>query len=363
MNTTESKEIISITGLLRVVYKSKKTVALFLGIFMVLGLMIYLFSPKEFSSQAVILRENTQSGVGLGRLASLAGINIGRLDDKGRTLNSAVYEPILRSSPFLDKILKSEYDFSDIGQRLTLMEYLAQHTTPSLTEALEKVVSLSWLRSGNTPAPQPTEADTVSSDDVNAVIFDNSIIEVSSRKAIKDLRGRIYYSKDLQTGLITISLDLQDANGGAQVLQKMIGELVQITRKYQGQRDSLNIEQLDVQINEKKSEYEKALEANARFRDQNINLVRSMDRMTEQKLQNEITFAFNVYNTLLQQREQIIIQSRNMQDPIAIIEPVQIAGGPSSPNIIPIMAICIFFGLVFGVLFVLVKNSFVEIIR
>ena len=363
MNNTESKEIISITGLLKVVYKSKKTVALFLGIFVVLGLMIYLFSPNEFSSQAVILPENTGSGAGLGGLASLAGINIGRLDDKGRSLNPVVYEPILRSSPFMDKILTSEYEFPSIGQRLPLIEYLARNTTPSLTERLENAVSLSWLRTRNSPALQPAETDTVLSDNVSSVIFDNSIIQVSSRKAIRDLRSRIYYSKDLQTGLITISLDLQDANGSAQVLQKIIGELVLITRKYQGQRDSLNIEQLDVQISEKKMEYEKALEANARFRDQNINLVRSMDRMTEQKLQNEISFAFNVYNSLLQQREQIIIQSRNMQDPIAIIEPVQIAGAPSSPKIIPIMVISIFFGLVFGVVYVLARNSFIEIIR
>jgi len=363
MDNTENKEILSITELLRVVYKSKRTVFLFLGIFVVLGLMIYLFSPEEFTSNAVILPENTSSGVGLGGLASLAGINIGRLDDKGRSLNPVVYEPILRSSPFLEKILNEEYEFSSIGQTLTLNEYLLRHTTPSLTEMLERILSLSWIRTGSTPAPQRVEADTLVGDDAGSVIFANSIIKVSSRKAVRDLRQRLYYSKDLQTGLVTISLDLQDADAGAKVLQKIIGELVLITRRYQGQRDSLNIEQLDVQISEKKMEYEKALEANARFRDQNINLVRSMDQLTEQKLQNEITFAFNVYNSLLQQREQIIIQSRNMQDPIAIIEPVQVAGGPSSPKIIPIMVICIFFGLFFGIIYALAKNSIIEIIR
>src|SRR5690606_29995955 len=168
--------------------------------------------------------------------------------------------------------------------------------------------------------------------------------------------------KDLQTGLITITLDLQDNEGAAQVLQKIIADLITITKRYQGQRDTLNIQQLDKQISEKKKEYENPLEANRRFRDQNINLVRSVDQLTGQKLQNDIASTFNIYNTLLQQREQIMIQSQNMQDPIAIIEPVQIAGAPSSPNPLIITVLSLFFGVVFGVVFVLAKNSLIEII-
>ncbi|HLT09060.1 MAG TPA: GNVR domain-containing protein [Cyclobacteriaceae bacterium] len=362
MDNSNNKDVVSITGLLRVIYQSKKTLGAVIVLFLVLGMMIYVISPKEFSSQAVILPENNNSGIGLSGLASLAGINVGRLDDKSRYLNAAVYEPIIRSAPFLENILDSEYQFSTIGERITLREYLTDYSIPSISDRLTNLLSFSWLRS---PSKSTSPANSVAisvDEESSAPVFSNTIMNVSSRKAVKDLRKRLYYSKDLQTGLITITLDLQDNEGAAQVLQKIIADLITITKRYQGQRDTLNIQQLDKQISEKKKEYEKALEANARFRDQNINLVRSVDQLTGQKLQNDIAFTFNIYNTLLQQREQIMIQSQNMQDPIAIIEPVQIAGAPSSPNPLIITVLSLFFGVVFGVVFVLAKNSLIEII-
>jgi uncharacterized protein involved in exopolysaccharide biosynthesis len=361
MNHIENADKISITALLRVIYKSKRTVLLFIAVFVVLGVCIYLLSPKEYSSQAVLMPENIGSNQGISGLASLAGINVGRLENRERNLSSTVYEPIIRSNSFLNKIINIEYEFPSIGQRITLKDYFLYHSEPSIGDRVGNFLTFNWIRMRRSPSPTIDNRDSVNIDK-NSPIFANSILKVSSKKALKDLNDRLYYSKDVHTGLITISLDLQDAEAGAKVLQKVIAELILITKDYQGQKDSINLSQVEAQLIDKKAEYERALESHARFLDQNINLIRSMDRLTEQKLQNEISFAFNVYNTLLQQREQISIQSKSLQDPIAIIEPIQIAGSPYRPRIFPVMVLCIFFGILFGTIFVLLRKSVINII-
>ncbi|MCE7055299.1 Wzz/FepE/Etk N-terminal domain-containing protein [Algoriphagus sp. AGSA1] len=364
MKKFESEDKISVINVLRAIYRSKITLIISLSIFISMGLIYYILSPKEYSSRVVLLPEVNSSGSGISGLASLAGINIGRMDGKERSLSSNVYEPIIRSSPFLEKILKTEFEFPNLGQSMALIDYFRFHSEPSFGDKVENLVKFRWFKSSEVTDVQLVELDTMSlSDTSNSPIFTNSILKVASKKIVKDFSERIYYSIDMQNGLITISLDLQDPDVGAEVLQKIVSDLIFITRKYQGQKDSTSIGQLDKQIVEKRGEYEKAMNSLAKFRDQNFNLIRSVDKIEEQRLENEISFAFNIYNSLLQQREQVSIQSQNIQDPIAIIEPVQIPTSYYSPNILKIMVICIFFGLLVGVSFVLIKKSILVIIN
>lgn len=360
----EQEEKLSITKLIQTLYRARKTIFIFWGAFLCIGFIYYIISPSEYATEAVLLPESSSSNSSLGGLASLAGINIGRMDGKERTLSSSVYEPIIKSGPFLDKILKTTYHFPSIAKSMTLFEYLRDYSTPSVSDRIEYLVKLHWLKGGEPSIDVSVVEQRVGEQvDPNSLIFTNSIVSLSSKKILRDFSDRIFYSKDMQTGLISISLELQDPDACAKVAQDIISELIQLTRKYQGQKDSTAIEQFDAQILSKKKAYEDALIELAGFKDRNINLIRSSDRIKEQKLENEVSFSFNIYNSLLQQREQILMQSKHVQDPIAIIEPVQVPTGAYFPQFLIIAVICSFIGILFGVIYVLLKDSVLVILN
>src|SRR5690554_3086156 len=130
------EEKLSITGLIKVIYKSKITIAIFIVSFVILGLFIYLLSPKEYVSRTILLPESSNTSIGMGVLASLTGINVGRGDSKDRTLNPAVYESIIKSSPFLDRIVSKDYYFPSIDKKTTLANYLTNYAEPPFFEKI-----------------------------------------------------------------------------------------------------------------------------------------------------------------------------------------------------------------------------------
>lgn len=364
MNQSISEEKVSVTGLFKVIYQSKLTVALFIAGFIVLGLIIYFMSPKEYGYKTVLLPESSGSSMGLGALASLTGINLGRADSKERTLNPAVYESIMRSSPFLDRIVGKEYFFPSLDKKISLSDYLNKYSEKTFIEKVANIFTIS-----STPTSKPSNAAVIETKEIAvkkdsiSKIFANSIITVSSKSAIKKLDERLIYASDMQNGLITLSFDLQDPVAGAQVLQTIVSEFISITMNYEGQKQDISLEQLDVQIKAKKQEYDAALRRAAAFKDRNRNVIQSSAQVEGQRLQNEVSFAQSVYNSLLQQRESLTIQSNDVKAPISVIEPAQVATSPYRPKLVLTLIVSIFLGLLFGSIFALSRKSIISIVE
>lgn len=370
MNKPIDEEKLSVTGLLREIYKSKITVLIFTACFLVLGLIIYFMSPKEYAYRTVLLPESSGNSIGLGAIANLAGINLGRSDSRERTLNPMVYEPVLRSSPFLDRIVKKEFYFPTIDKTVSLSVYLNRYTEKPVGEKISGLFSFgsSAPAKPTQVAAQPevvtsqTDSIPLTKGDSIARIFDNTIIAVSSRSAIKKLNDRLEYAQDMQNGLITLSFDLQDPVAGAKILQTIVNEFILITKSYEGQKQDVSLEQLDAQIIQRKKEYDAALNRLAAFNDRNINVIRQSVEVEETRLQNAVALAQNIYNSLLQQRESLNIQSNTAKAPIAVIEPPQEASSPYRPKLVLTLIISIFLGVLVGSLFVLSRRSIVKIV-
>jgi|GEM_PF-2298250 len=364
MDYKNQEEKISITGLLREIYKNKLILTYFVVAFLGVGLLVFVISPKEYTSSSVILPENptSQSLGGIGSIASLAGFNIGKFGPSDRALSPLVYENIIRSAPFLDGLVSRKYYFPTIGKESTVSEYIIKHTTPTV---FERIVGIGNVFKGN-PSAASALKDTLKNaervDSVEASIFSNTVFTPDNRLAIYKLRNRIFYETDLQTGLITISVDLQDPEVGAKLVQEIVARLIVISRRYSGQRDSTSIELLDQQILEKKKEYETAARRLASYTDQNRNMVFSTDKAALEQMQNTVALASGIYTSLLQQREQISIRSETEVDPISIIEPVQVATSPYKPKLLLTFIISIFLGVFFGSCFILARKSILTII-
>ncbi|MFW5982896.1 MAG: GNVR domain-containing protein, partial [bacterium] len=102
-------------------------------------------------------------------------------------------------------------------------------------------------------------------------------------------------------------------------------------------------------LEEKKEAYYKAQQALARFRDANRNTVSAEVQSEEQRLQQQLNLAFNVYNSMSQKIEQKRIQLKEKEPVIQTLEPVQVPKEPSKPNKLLIMVIFAFLGIIVGI--------------
>lgn len=83
---------------------------------------------------------------------------------------------------------------------------------------------------------------------------------------------------------------------------------------------------------EAQAAYFKAQAAYAAFEDANRNLISASYRTEQERLKNEMTLAFNVYNTLAQKQEQDKLRVQEQTPVYTVIEPATVPLRASSPK-------------------------------
>jgi uncharacterized protein involved in exopolysaccharide biosynthesis len=361
------EEKVSIIGLFRTLYQKKRLIYKITGIFLVIGIVYYIFSPREYNTSATLLSESSSSGLsGLSGLASLAGVNLGNNIGGSDGINSSIYEKVLNSTPFLDKLVTQKFFFPSINKTLSLSEYLVDYSKKPVLIVIKRAPTLltskfsGWFsKKGGQPAPY--KADTIADE----LLFSNKVLQLQGkdRAAIRELKDRITYSQDLKSGLIELDFELQDKMVAAQVMKQIIDELSSYVINYQTQKTRRSLIFTDEQIAKSKKKYSDAQMRLASFNDRNRNVLFSVPKTEGDRLQAQLNLEFNVYNSLLQQREQLRLKVANETPAITVIEPAQVSSAPYKPNLFFIIMISLFLGFFIGSTWVLVKNTIIEITR
>jgi len=156
-NTTIKEDEIDLIGLIQKVWKSRKSIALFTLIFLVIGILAALFASKEYTASTIMIpqtSDNKASG-GLSGLAAMAGISLGGGSSDAVPLTT--YTKIIESIPFKKKLIQTPLTFKDFRKNITYEEYMKEYTKPSL---LGRVIGI--FKSSTPPAePQMSDSLTV----------------------------------------------------------------------------------------------------------------------------------------------------------------------------------------------------------
>lgn len=384
------EEKVSITGLLGVLYKSRKLILKITAVFLLLGIIVYAANPREYATNTVLLPESKSNSMlgNLSSLASLAGVNL-RSDAGSSGINATLYEEILISSPFLHKLVSKEYYFPSLDKKMPLSSYLASEVRePILVTVLEfPKTAISWITGlFSSPAPAGTGsggtagageeqsdslASAASAKDSAAVdtssggmFFNSNIINLSGTEkgAINELKKRIFYTLDIKTGLVKLTVELQDREVCAQLTKDIIDELTLYVSQYETQKERRNLQFVEQELEQAEERYLNAQMSLARFRDRNRNLLLSAAAAEGERLQARHDLEFNVYNSLREQREQLQIKVSEETPSLSVLEPPQVPGGAYKPNLLLILLITLFLGLFVGATYVLVKNSVIKIV-
>ena len=109
-------------------------------------------------------------------------------------------------------------------------------------------------------------------------------------------------------------------------------------------------------LKESRSAYYKAQQAYAAFEDGNKNIISASYRTEQERLRNEMTLTFNVYNTLAQKLEQDKLRVQEQTPVYTIIEPATVPLKASSPKKLLILVAFIFLAFIGGCGYLIIQK-------
>ncbi|MFB5611479.1 MAG: Wzz/FepE/Etk N-terminal domain-containing protein [Nitrosopumilaceae archaeon] len=349
LRTIEEDEI-DLIELLKKVWSSKRFIVRWTGYFIVIGLVVALLSPKEFTASSTFIPQTSESKTGgsLSGLASLAGISLGGATTGGE-IPPTLYPQILNSVPVKRSILSIEVPLDQTS--VTYSAYLLEKPTPILSLVKKYTIGLPGVILG---AIRGTEASTETSS--------NPMIVTQEEKGLfETLEAQIALSVNEKEGFVELSVTTDDATVAA-VLTSKVKEILQqqiIDYKIQHGKEYLNFTQK--QYNEKQKEYFALQDEVARAKDQNKNIISERYQNQFKQKEGELLIAQSVYQELAKQLEQAKLQVAKDTPIFSTIKPVTIPTERSAPKRSLILVIWAFLGFVVSVGVVLVKEPVLNI--
>jgi uncharacterized protein involved in exopolysaccharide biosynthesis len=349
LKTIEEDEI-DLIELLKKVWSSKRFIIKWTGYFIVIGLIVALLSPKEFTASSTFIPQTSESKTGgsLSGLASLAGISLGGATTGGE-IPPTLYPQILNSVPVKRSILSIKVPLDQTS--VSYSTYLLEKPTPILSVVKKYTIGLPGVILG---ALRGTEESTETSS--------NPMIVTPEEKGLfETLEAQIALSVNEKEGFVELSVTTDDATVAA-VLTSKVKEILQqqiIDYKIQHGKEYLNFTQK--QYNEKQKEYFALQDEVARAKDQNKNIISERYQNQFKQKEGELLIAQSVYQELAKQLEQAKLQVAKDTPIFSTIKPVTIPTGPSAPKSSLILVIWAFIGFVVSVGVVLVKEPVLNI--
>lgn len=343
--TTEDDEI-DLIALAKTMWDGKKTIILTVLIFMIIGLMVALFSPKQFSASTTMVPQISNKNSRLGGLSSLAAIAGFNLDMNMETsqLSPYVYPQIVESVPFQLEIMQSKYHFSDVAQPVSIEEYYTEYYEPGFFLNFKKyTLGLPGVIIGSIRGKKEME------------IFNDTIakktIELTEEQEVirKMIADNVTLETNDKEGYVTLTARFGEARLAAEVAQKGQELLQKYITEFKIEKANAQLQFIEERFNEKKKEFRQAQSSLAAFRDRNKNVTSAMARTEEERLQNEYKLAFDVYSELAKQLEQARITVKEDTPVFSIVKPVVVPLEKSKPNRPMILIIWTFLGGIIGI--------------
>ena len=335
-NPQPQEQDIDLLELAQKVWAERKLVIKVCAIAAVAGIVVAFSIPKEYSTQITLAPETTGKtpGGSMGALAAMAGINLGS-NAGPDALSPDLYPDIVSSTPFLTGLFDVNVTTQDGGVKTSLYEYMKEHQRKpwwgSVLSAPFK--ALGWGMS----LFRDTEEDAPTGSKVNPFILTQKQASI-----VKGLSKRIMVSVEKKTGITTLSVQMQDPVISAALTDTVMHRLQDYITDYRTNKARHDLAFTEKLYKEAKENYYTAQQRYARHVDGNLDVILQSYRSEQERLQNEMTLAYGVYNQLAQQLQMAKAKVQEITPVYTVVQPATVPLKPIKPN-----KIAILFGFVF----------------
>lgn len=349
---------IDLIALAHTLWNGRRTVIKFTLGGLVLGLVFALLSPKEYTASTIMVPQTSSTSNklgGLSSLAAMAGVNLGSMSSS-ESLSPMIYPQIVQSIPFQLDLMNSNFNCPGLDEPVTLYDWYTEYKKPGALGTIKKyTLGLPFLLlKALKGEPEMTINDSMTTNDLLSLTEKQEEV----RKAIS---AQLNLNLNDKEGYVTLSTNFEDPVLAAQVAQKAQNLLQQYITKYKQEKAADQLKFVEARYREKETEFEKAQNELALFRDRNRNVSSNVALTEQERLQSQYNLAYSVYSELAKQVETAQIQVKEDTPILTIIEPVQVPNKKTKPNRPMILIIWIFIGSILGLgLIIFRKLDFVH---
>ena len=320
---------IDLMELLRKIIAIRKTLYKAVGIGLIIGIIVALSVPRKYTVAVTLSPEmsNSKANSGLASMAaSFLGAGAGMSGDGSDALNASLSPDIVSSTPFLLELLSMNVPVdSEEGEKIDLGSYLDTQSSPW------------WNYIIGLPGMAISGVRSLFSDKDESAGLRNSqsgTLELTKEedKKITSLKKNITAVMDKKTAITNVSVTLQDPIVAAIVADSVVHKLQEYIigyRTFKAKEDCAYLERL---FKERQEEYYAAQKKYADYVDTHDNLILQSVRAEQERLQNDMSLAYQVYSQVANQLQVARAKVQEEKPVFAVVEPAVVPQQPSGTS-------------------------------
>ena len=325
-NNHNDEEIeIDLMDLLRKVIGIRKKIYKAAGIGLIIGVIVAISIPKQYTVEVTLSPEmgNNKEGGLSGLAASFLGSGV-TMGDGTDALNASLSADIVSSTPFLLELSAMDIPVTK-NEVMTLNTYLDEETSPWWSY----VIGFPGMVIGGVKSLFTEEDEIVSFNKTG-----QGAIELSKKesKKIATLKKMITASVDKKTSMTSVTATFQDPKVAAVVADSVVKKLQEYIidyRTFKAKEDCIYLEKL---FKERQQEYYAAQKKYADYLDSHDNLILQSVRAEQERLQNDMSLAYQVYSQVASQLQVARAKVQEEKPVFAVVEPAVVPLEPSGTS-------------------------------
>ena len=325
---SEEQEI-DLIELAQKVWAERKLVFKACGIAVLVGLVVAFSIPKEYTTEVMLAPESsakTTTG-SMSTLAAMAGINLSSASGED-ALSPELYPDIVGSTTFLlelfDVKVKDQKGKIDTTLYAYIDEYQRSPWWSVVLSAPFKAVG--WTMSLFKDEPEKGTGK-----------IDPFYLTQDAERVANNLRERIAISVDKKTGVTTLAVTMQDPLISASLTDTVMHCLQNYITDYRTNKARHDLAFTERLYNEAKADYTEAQKKYAAFVDANQNIILLRYKAEQERLQNEMNLAYNVYNQVAQQLQMAKAKVQEITPVYTVVQPAVVPLRASKPSKVMIL--------------------------
>ena len=324
-NHNDEELEIDLMDLLRKVIGIRKKIYKAAGIGLIIGVIVAISIPKQYTVEVTLSPEmgNNKEGGLSGLAASFLGSGV-TMGDGTDALNASLSADIVSSTPFLLELSAMDIPVTK-NEVMSLNTYLDEETSPWWSY----VIGFPGMVIGGVKSLF-TEEDEIASFDKTS----QGAIELSKKesKKIAALKKMITASVDKKTSMTSVTATFQDPKVAAVVADSVVKKLQEYIidyRTFKAKEDCIYLEKL---FKERQQEYYAAQKKYADYLDSHDNLILQSVRAEQERLQNDMSLAYQVYSQVASQLQVARAKVQEEKPVFAVVEPAVVPLEPSGTS-------------------------------
>ena len=310
----------------RKLWAARKLLFKVAGIAVIVGVVIALTTPKQYTASVTLAPESSKAGGGgLSGIASMLGVGGLSMGSDADALNIQLYPDIVSSTPFILDLMDTPVQTIDEEQPdTTLVSYLKEYTSSSL---MSTVMSLPFKAIGGVLSLFKSEEEQDGKEVINPFH-----LTAEQARTVAGLKGMIIANVDKKTGVTTVSVTMQDPLVAAIMTDTVVVKLQEHITKYRVSKAEDDCKYWEELYQQRQDEYYKAQEKYAKYSDANNNVILQSVRIEQERLLNDMNLALQVYSNVAAQLQMAKAKVQEAKPVFAVVEPASVPLLPSGTS-------------------------------